>query len=152
FTLDACAQAHNAKCVRYYSPIDDGLAQPWSGKVWMNPPYGRTIGQWMRKAWEASQQGATVVCLVPARVDTRSWHDYAKRGTVLFLRGRLKFGGIGNSAPFPSALVVFCNGKSPKALRQCIECDGVFAGRIHAQTCGVACRVRLHRQNLKASS
>src|SRR5262252_6094273 len=126
FTLDACAQPHNDKCLRYYSPLDDGLAQPWTGTVWMNPPYGRAIGKWMRKAWEAHQEGATVVCLVPARVDTRWWHDYAKRGSVLFLRGRLKFGGIENSAPFPSALVAFCNTTPRKALHQCIECNRVF--------------------------
>ena len=147
FTLDACAQPHNAKCLKFYSPIDDGLAQPWTGTVWMNPPYGRAIGKWMRKAWEAHQEGVTVVCLVPARVDTRWWHDYAKRGAVLFLRGRLKFGGIENSAPFPSALVAFCNTTPRKALHQCIVCSRVFTGRNHAQTCGNACRVRLHRRS-----
>ena len=73
----------------------------------MNPPYGRTIGLWMRKAYEESQRGALVVCLVPARTDTAWWHDYATKGQVTFIRGRLKFGGHRNSAPFPSATVVF---------------------------------------------
>lgn len=107
FTLDVCATADNAKCARFYTQTDDGLSQPWEGVCWMNPPYGRTIGRWMRKAYESSQQGATVVCLVPARTDTAWWHDYAVKGEVRFIRGRLKFGGSKNSAPFPSAVVVF---------------------------------------------
>jgi phage N-6-adenine-methyltransferase len=108
FTLDACADATNAKCARYFTKEDDGLAQQWTGRVWMNPPYGRTIGHWMRKAYESSLAGAVVVCLVPARTDTAWWHDYAlAKGTIRFIRGRLKFGGHANSAPFPSALVVF---------------------------------------------
>ena len=73
----------------------------------MNPPYGREIGKWMQKAYESSLQGATVVCLIPARTDTAWWHDYAMKGQIEFLRGRLKFGGHKNSAPFPSAIVVF---------------------------------------------
>lgn len=107
FTLDVCATADNAKCPRYFTEADNGLAQPWDGVVWMNPPYGRTIGQWMKKAYESSLAGATVVCLVPARTDTAWWHDYAMKGQIEFIRGRLKFGSAKNSAPFPSALVVF---------------------------------------------
>ncbi len=107
FTLDACANQDNAKCEKYYTKEDDGLSQHWFGTVWMNPPYGRTIGQWMRKAFESSLQGSTVVCLVPARTDTAWWHNYAAKGSVEFIRGRLKFGGHKNSAPFPSAVVVF---------------------------------------------
>ena len=73
----------------------------------MNPPYGREIGKWMKKAYESSLHGATVVCLVPARTDTAWWHDYAMKGNIEFIRGRLKFGSSKNSAPFPSAVVVF---------------------------------------------
>lgn len=73
----------------------------------MNPPYGRTIGQWMKKAYESSLDGATVVCLVPSRTDTKWWHDYAMKGDFTFIKGRLKFGGNKNPAPFPSAVVVF---------------------------------------------
>jgi phage N-6-adenine-methyltransferase len=109
FTLDACASADNAKCCHYFTRKENGLAQPWTGRVWCNPPYGRVIGQWVQKAWESTQSGAAelVVCLVPARVDTSWWHEYCDRGEVRFLRGRLRFGGAGSSAPFPSALVVF---------------------------------------------
>jgi phage N-6-adenine-methyltransferase len=104
--LDVCATPENAKCPRYYTKADDGLKQTWTGKCWMNPPYGRVIGEWMRKAYESAQAGAMVVCLVPARTDTAWWHDYAAKGEVRFIRGRLKFGDGKNSAPFPSALVI----------------------------------------------
>ena len=107
FTLDPCATAENAKCARFFTREDDGLSQPWTGKVFMNPPYGREIGKWVRKAWAESLKGALVVCLLPARVDTRWWHEYAKKGHVYFLQGRLKFGASLNSAPFPSAIVTF---------------------------------------------
>ncbi len=113
FDLDPCATHENAKCSRYFTRDEDGLAQEWPGRVWLNPPYGRHgggIGAWMRKAWEASQTTADlVVCLIPARTDTAWWHDYAARGEVRFLRGRLRFGDCRNSAPFPSAVVVFRN-------------------------------------------
>jgi phage N-6-adenine-methyltransferase len=107
FTIDVCATPENAKCERYFTPEDDGLSQSWNGICWMNPPYGRQIGKWLRKAYESAQNGATVVCLIPARTDTVWWHDYVMKGNVRFLRGRLKFGGAKNSAPFPSAIVVF---------------------------------------------
>jgi phage N-6-adenine-methyltransferase len=108
FTLDVCATAENAKCAKFFTEEDDGLAQEWVGRIWMNPPYGRDIGKWMAKAREAGRvPGNTVVCLVPARTDTAWWHDYAMYGRVVFIRGRLKFGDSKNSAPFPSALVVY---------------------------------------------
>ena len=85
-----------------FSPEEDGLAQPWDGVCWMNPPYGRTIGYWLKKAYESSLDGATVVCLVPARTDTTWWHDNVTRADdVRFLRGRVHFGGAANGAPFP---------------------------------------------------
>ena len=114
FNLDVCALPDNAKCDRYFTPDDDGLAQDWSGfRCWMNPPYGRQIGQWMKKAYDASQAGGLVVCLVPARVDTGWWWNYAIRGEIRFLRGRLKFGGAKNGAPFPSAVVIFSRQHAP---------------------------------------
>lgn len=111
FDLDVCALPENAKCKRYFTPTQDGLLQDWRGVCWMNPPYGRKIGLWVRKAYEtAVSGGGTVVCLLPARTDTAWWHDYAMQGEVRFIRGRLKFGGSKNSAPFPSAVVVFKGG------------------------------------------
>ncbi len=107
FDLDVCATFDNAKTMRFYNREMDGLAFPWRGVCWLNPPYGREIGKWVQKAYESGKQGATVVCLLPARTDTRWWQDYCTKGEVHFVRGRLKFGGSANSAPFPSAVVVF---------------------------------------------
>ena len=107
FETDVCATDDNAKCAKYYTEEMDGLSQEWRDVCWMNPPYGRTIGKWMKKAYESSLSGAAVVCLVPARTDTNWWHDYAMKGDIEFIKGRLKFGGSKNSAPFPSAVVVF---------------------------------------------
>lgn len=107
FDLDVCATPENAKCLRFFTKKDNGLTLPWTGRVWMNPPYGRTIKLWMRKAYESSKTGTFIICLVPARTDTAWWPDYAMKGEIKFIRGRLKFGGHKNSAPFPSALVIF---------------------------------------------
>lgn len=107
FTVDVCALPENTKCNVYFTPEIDGLKQDWLGVCWCNPPYGRGIGKWIEKA---SQSKATVVCLVPARTDTAWWHDYAmKADDIRFIRGRLKFGGSKNSAPFPSAVLVYRN-------------------------------------------
>ena len=113
FTTDVCATPENAKCATFYTRDDDGLSQTWRGVCWMNPPYGREIGAWVAKAHQAAENGATVVCLVPARTDTRWWQQHvmpameADPRNIRFLPGRLKFGGATNSAPFPSAVVVF---------------------------------------------
>jgi phage N-6-adenine-methyltransferase len=108
FTLDPCATDENHKCEKWFTVQQDGLSQPWVPEnVFMNPPYGRVIGAWMKKAYDESLLGALVVCLVPARTDTAWWHDYAMLGEIRFIRGRLKFGRSANSAPFPSALVIF---------------------------------------------
>ena len=113
FELDVCALPENTKCSRFYSPTDNGLEQDWKGVCWMNPPYGREIIKWMQKAYAESQQGATVVCLLPSRTDTRWWHDYAMKGEIRFLRGRISFVGSGGPAPFPSVIVVFRPQESP---------------------------------------
>ena len=110
FTLDPCATDENAKCSKYFTIEDDGLSKDWSNDVvFMNPPYGREIKKWIKKAYEESLNGATVVCLIPARTDTTYWHDFifGKANDIRFLRGRLKFGNSKNSAPFPSAIVVY---------------------------------------------
>jgi phage N-6-adenine-methyltransferase len=107
FEIDVCAVFENAKCQRYFFPEIDGLQQEWEGVCWMNPPYGREIKKWIQKAYESSLKGATVVCLLPARTDTSWWHDYCMKGEIRFIRGRLKFSGSKNSAPFPSAVVIF---------------------------------------------
>ena len=121
FQLDVCASPKNAKCEPFFTIQDDGLSRPWApyGSCWMNPPYGREIGRWVRKASEEAEYGCTVVGLVPARTDTAWWHDYviAKATEVRFLRGRVSFSG-GGPAPFPSAVVVWepRNEKAPDPL------------------------------------
>jgi site-specific DNA-methyltransferase (adenine-specific) len=112
FTLDAAADASNAKCDRFYSEADDALSQPWPGSVWCNPPYGRQIGAWVRKGYKEAARGSVVVMLIPSRTDTAYWHDYVMcADEVRFVRGRLVFGDGDalSNAPFPSALVVFRN-------------------------------------------
>ena len=117
FTLDACASAANAKCARYFDQAVDGLAQDWAPETtWLNPPYGRVIGDWMAKAADEAERGATVVCLVPARPDTRWWQEQVmpRASEIRFVRGRLKFGAGNAPAPFPSAIVIY----RPKRGRQ----------------------------------
>ena len=112
FTLDPCATPKNSKCKSYFTKGEDGLEKSWKGHtVFMNPPYGRDIKKWIKKAYEQSRHPNTiVVCLLPSRTDTKYWHDYCmKAQKIYFVKGRLKFGEATNSAPFPSAIVVFKN-------------------------------------------
>lgn len=137
FTLDVCASAANAKCDRYFTKADDGLAQKWDGVAWMNPPYGRQIGKWIAKAQQESESGATVVCLIPARTDTRYWHDYVmKADEVRFIKGRLHFTfdyhedrkasgeSKAHNAPFPSVLVVFRPDSSGPPAMSAVDREG----------------------------
>lgn len=107
FTLDPCSTPENAKCKKYFTKEDDGLSKSWKGeRVFMNPPYGRVIGDWVKKA--ATGGGQLVVCLLPARTDTRWFHEYVyNMAEVRFIKGRVKFGDGKQSAPFPSMLVIF---------------------------------------------
>lgn len=108
FTYDVCATDENAKCPLYFTKEIDAFRHPWTGVCWMNPPYGREIGRWVQRAYEACVNDlTTTVCLLPARTDTRWWHDYCMKGEIRFIKGRLKFGNQTNSAPFPSAVVIF---------------------------------------------
>ena len=113
FTLDPCATAESAKCAKFFTMADNGLEQSWQGEtVFMNPPYGRQIGKWIRKARQESNTlsgfPAKVVCLIPARTDTAYWHDCIMTADeIVLLRGRVRFVGGASSAPFPSAVVVF---------------------------------------------
>lgn len=111
FTLDVAASSTNHKTAKWFGldhndpELRDGLAMSWAGEsVWCNPPYGRVIKQWVKKAHDESKH-AKIVMLLPARTDTAWFHDYAVRHKVTFIRGRLKFGNGLVGAPFPSILV-----------------------------------------------
>ena len=111
FNLDPCALPENAKCKKYFTPADNGLAQCWGGyRVFCNPPYGRQLYSWVKKCYDESKKpDTTVVMLIPARTDTRYFHEfiYHKAKEIRFIKGRLKFGDAKNSAPFPSMIVIF---------------------------------------------
>ena len=117
FTLDVCALPENAKCEKYYTPDIDGLKQDWNGICWCNPPYGRQIGKWVEKAYiSAKIGGVETVMLLPARTDTKWFHEFIyNKAEIRFLKGRLKFGGALNSAPFPSMIVIFKGGNNEPA-------------------------------------
>ncbi len=117
FTLDPCCMQKSALCTKFYTPKEDGLKQSWDDEiVFVNPPYGREIGKWVKKASEA--KGGTVVMLIPSRTDTRYFHDYIyNKAEIRFIKGRLKFVDMDyegkeedrkmSPAPFPSMLVIF---------------------------------------------
>lgn len=130
FTLDPCCTLSTAKCKgcitkeglfdrdnKILMQKGNGLNLPWhsfSDSIFINPPYGREIGQWIKKAYEESLKGCVCVCLIPARTDTAYWHDYCMKGEIRFIRGRLKFKGknkqgewVNNSATFPSSIIIF---------------------------------------------
>lgn len=108
FDLDVCANSLNKKCDKYYTLEENGLIQEWKGNIWCNPPYGRNIVKWVKKAYESSLNGNLVVMLLPARTDTKWFHDYIyNKSEIRFIKGRLKFSNSKLSAPFPSMIVIF---------------------------------------------
>lgn len=110
FTLDPCADDTNHKCEKYFTKQENGLIQSWNGHiVFCNPPYGRQIGGWVKKCHDEAQQKNTVcVMLIPARTDTRWFHEFIYgQAEIRFIKGRLKFGDGKNPAPFPSMVVIF---------------------------------------------
>lgn len=101
FNFDPCPPGH----------IYDGLDIEWGESNFVNPPYGREIGKWLKKGYEESQKGKLVVFLIPSRTDTRWWHDYVMQAKeIRFIQGRLKFKGATNNAPFPSCIAIFKKG------------------------------------------
>ena len=122
FTLDACASDENAKVANYYTEEQDALLQDWQGVVWCNPPYGREQIKFIEKAYQESvKHGSVVVCLIPARPDTKVWQDliFNHADQVCFIKGRLKFGNSKDAAPFPSALIVFGDSRDLSEFGKC---------------------------------
>lgn len=109
--LDPCCSDKHVKARRHYTETENGLKQPWEGVCFMNPPYGRQISAWCEKAADEADRGAVVIGLLPARVDTRWFHEqvFARAKAVVFVKGRLRFEGAPASAPFPSCLVLWAN-------------------------------------------
>jgi len=113
FTCDPCVlhggvAFYDESDDEWHRTGDDGLNAEWGGATFVNPPYGRAIGAWTAKALSEYKQGKTVVMLIPSRTDTIWWHrDIMQADEIRFIKGRLKFGDSVNSAPFPSAVVVF---------------------------------------------
>lgn len=156
FDLDPAATAENAKAPKFYTAAEDGLSLPWEGRVFCNPPYGRTdaygrsIGDWMAKARaEASGRASVVVCVVPARVGTRWWREATERSPRPLVRiwpGRIKWRE--NPAPFANAIIVFgrLSGRHGTVLRTCLVCGRQwFPARNDARTCSTKCRKALSR-------
>lgn len=118
FTLDVCATRKSRKCERFFSAEQNALKRRWKGTCWMNPPYGKTIGLWLKMALTQSRLGATVVSLIPARTDTAWWQDVVMRAAeIRLVRGRLRFVGASAPAPFPSAVAIFRPGASARRPR-----------------------------------
>lgn len=112
FNLDPCCTHENAKCERHFTLADDGLSRSWGGcRVFCNPPYGRDLHKWVRKAYEESHKPDTlVVLLIPARTDTSYFHEWIyHKAEIRFIRGRLHFNESKQGAPFPSMVAIFNN-------------------------------------------
>lgn len=111
FNLDPCCNEDNKKCEKYFTKEQDGLKQDWGGyTVFVNPPYGRELYKWVKKSYEESKRANTkVVMLIPARTDTRYFHEFIYRNAkeIRFIKGRLKFGNSTSNAPFPSMIIIF---------------------------------------------
>lgn len=108
FTIDVAADRSNAKCAKYFSVADDGLTSEWDGVCWCNPPYGRDLAKWVRKAVFETWNGVTTVMLIPVRSNTQWWHELCiPFGEIRFVKGRPKFGGADEGLPWPLAVIVF---------------------------------------------
>ena len=109
FTLDPCSTDENAKCEKHYTVEQDGLVQDWTGEiVYCNPPYGKEMTKWIQKCYQHFIGGGTAVMLIPARTDTKAFHEWIYgKAQLRFVKGRLKFGESKNSAPFPSMFVIY---------------------------------------------
>lgn len=108
FETDVCASSENTKCVKFFTEQDSCLDKTWSGSCWMNPPY-KDMKKFIKKAYD-ERNNATTVCLIPARTNTKWWHEYCMKGEVMFICGRPKFKGCVHGLPQPLALVVFGRG------------------------------------------
>jgi len=107
--VDVCATKENTKCNIYFTKQEDAFTREWHkyGNCWMNPPWGKDLKKWVKKAFEESQKGITVVCLLPVRSNTNWWHDYCMKGEIRFLKGEIKFCGMDRGLWLPCSIVIF---------------------------------------------
>ena len=127
FTCDVASTAKLAKCKKFFTPEQDGLKQVWRGVCWMNPPYhSPDVGAWVKKAYQASQQGAVVVALLPMFTDTVWFHDYASHAEIEVLRGRLQFENREDNGytPFGHGIFVFRKQSARKGKKLTIGLNG----------------------------
>lgn len=156
FDLDPCATAANAKAPRFYTKDQDGLSQPWAGRIWLNPPYGREIGAWLRRAAQAGAEGHLAVTLVPARSTGAQWWIEATAAASLpprFIPGRLVNPETGRQWTIPAAVLVFgpVQGRHGSVAVKCKACREIFwPARVPADTCSDRCRKALSRSRIKA--
>jgi len=121
FDLDVCATSENAKCKKYFTTENNGLTQKWTGTCWMNPPF-KDVGLWVRKAYEESGKGTTIVCLIASRTNTNWWHQYVmKADEIRFIKGRPKFVGCIHGLPLPLSIVIFSSKCSKSAQLKIFE-------------------------------
>jgi site-specific DNA-methyltransferase (adenine-specific) len=157
FDLDPASTRSSAKAPVFYTKDDDGLAQPWKGRVWCNPPYGYTIGRWTAKARDevAAARADLVVMLVPVRTGSRWWTtSTASAALVRFIPGRLR-NADGSQWPFDSAILVFgaLTGRHGTRAQKCAHCRRVFwPARAGAKTCSDRCRKALSRSQISGLS
>ena len=122
FDLDPCSETsnnkkRNSRAKIGYTAKDNGLISPWFGTVFVNPPYGRTVGLWVKKCHYEAHKGntKTIIGLLASRTDTKYFHNYiSEKADIYFIKGRLKFGDGTSPAPFPSILVVWTGKKYDK--------------------------------------
>lgn len=110
FTMDVAATSENAKCEQYWTKEQDGLSQKWEGVCWMNPPYGKDVPKWLKKAIQETANKVTTVCLIPARTNTAWFHDLCLNepsAEVRFVKGRPKFGNASHGLPLPLAIIIY---------------------------------------------
>lgn len=110
FELDAAATPENAKCAKFFTEKENALIQDWTPykSIFCNPPYGKPVYDFIKKSWQASRKGSTVVLLVPSRTDVKWFHEFViPYAETRFIKGRLKFGGCKDPAPFPSVIIIF---------------------------------------------
>ena len=105
-TKDVCASSENHKLPDYWTKEDDALAKTWEGNCWMNPPFGRHISKWVRKAYSEASNG-TKVCLIPVRSNTKWWAEVSPNSEIRFINGEVNFNNEPRGLWLPMCIIIF---------------------------------------------